>query len=342
MDKKTALEKLKEFNDKGCHLLIPTTQHLDSLSDQYEVIVESLILSGHPKDRDVYPHENGTYNYNDNNWKNPQTAESQKVRISKQGLNKLNILSGIMWSPTLCREIRDPNVMGRIAYEAVGGVRKPDGTPYFISKIYAMDIEVERQKLESQYAGKSNKDYLVNRDLLQKKSNIATLCESGAKNRVTREVLCLNNFYTVADLKKEFVMARIVPKLDLSDTYTKQRLIDLQLQALTGIYGVPESSVPGKKQIEYAAPIDIKLVEDSAREEAPPDHNESLLIDFQNADDAGQVKSIENISKQKGYDLAGYLKRARCENLKVFTVEQRTNLFKHILSLPDKTNDVPY
>jgi len=99
---------------------------------------------------------------------NKQTGEEYWFKF---GLDKLATLAGVMWSPSLCREIRDPNIAGRIAYEAVGGVRKPDGTPYFISKIYAMDIEVEREKLVALHKGDEAK---VKNGLLQKKSNIAT------------------------------------------------------------------------------------------------------------------------------------------------------------------------
>ena len=348
MNKEEAVKKLQEFKARGCHMLIPTTQHIDDLSDQFAIMIDTVLLSGHPKNKDVYPHENGTYDYKASDWKNPKIADAQKVRIAKQGINKLNILSGIMWSPSLCRQIRDPKVEGRIAYEAVGGVRKPDGTPYFIPKLYAMDIEVERQKLEFQYRDKPAKDkeYLVGRDLLQKQGNISELCESGAKNRVTREILCLEEPYTVESLRQEFVMARIVPKLDLNDPYTKRRLVDLQLAAMTGIYGGVE---PPRRLIECEAPIDIKVVEESAAEEplnGKIDPIESAIIDFQNSDELNQCKVLTNTANAKGYDLAGYLKRAGGKALTDFSKEKRADFFKHLLSLPDKdqkTNtDVPY
>jgi rhodanese-related sulfurtransferase len=344
MNKSEALKALAKYKESGCHMLIPTTQRIDDLSDQFSIVIDTVLLSGHPKDRDVYPHDNGTYDYKTNDWSNPKTADIQRVRIAKHGLDKLAILSGIIWSPSLCRQIRDPKVEGRIAYEAVGGVRKPDGTPYFIPKIYAMDIEVERQKLASLH---KNDEYKITRDLLQKKSNISTLCESGARNRVTREILCLNNFYTVAELKKEFVMARIVPKLDLNDPYTKRRLVDLQLAAMTGIYGGAE---PPQRMIECEAPIDIKVVEESAAEEplnGKPDAIESAIIDFQNSDELGQCKALTNTATAKGYDLAGYLKKSNVNALTDFSKEKRTDFFKHLVSLPDKgdtkqKDDIPY
>lgn len=371
MNKDDALKMLQDLRARGCHLLIPTTQHVASLSDQFEIIVESVRLSGHPKDRDVYPHETSAYNYQGGDWKNPAQAKAQTVRLTKHGLEKLNILAGIMWSPSLCREICDPNVPGRIAYEAVGGVRKPDGTPYFISKIYAMDIEVERQKLESLYAKKdaSTREYCVTRDLLQKKSNQATLCESGAKNRVTREILNLKNFYTVEEMDREFVMARIVPKLDLKDEYTKRRLIDLQLQALTGIYGVPSApSVPPRQAIEYAAPIDIKVVEESSQDDEPPaadpepappaakpekaePEKQAAAPDprataFEKSDTDKQCQLITDRALVVGYVLGDYMARAKKNTLADFTPAGRLGLYKHILAMPAKPaaqpDDIPY
>lgn len=351
MNKDAAIKKLQEFKARGCHLLIPTTQHVDSLSDQFEIIIDTVLLSGHPKDRDVYPHEGG-YDFNAGKWKcADHQVGNQKVRIAKHGLDKLNITAGMMWSPSMCREIRDPNIAGRIAYEAVGGVRKPDGTPYFISKIYAMDIEVEREKLESLHSGKANKDYCITRDLLQKKSNIATLCESGAKNRVTREILCLENHYTVDDLKKEFVMVRIVPKLDLNDPYTKRRLIDLQLQALTGIYGLPQQQ-PDRAQIEYSAPIDIKMVKESSEEEPPepetkPPADETAKpgqpFDFEKLDGASQNTILNDLIKTTGYDINGYFTRCKIKTLDDVTGKSRIGLYEHLLTLKKMNlEDVPY
>ncbi len=352
MNKVDALKKLQEFKERGCHLLIPTTQHVDSLSDQFEIIIDTVKLSGDPKDRDVYPHESSAYDYKVSAWKNPKTIPDQKVRITKHGLEKLNILAGIMWSPTLCREIRDPNIPGRIAYEAVGGVRKPDGTPYFIPKLYAMDLDVEREKLENQYGKAEDKKWLITRDLLQKKSNIATLCESGAKNRVTREILCLNNFYTVKDLEKEFVMARIVPKLDLKDEYTKRRLIDLQLQALTGIYGVTPPTAPDIRAIEYSAPIDINLVEESAEEEPLPEtkpcaEQPSLADPLDAYNKAGsheQNVMITQLSFAVKYNAADWMTRSNYKNLDEVPANKKLGLYQHLLSLQKSAqpDDVPY
>jgi len=358
MDKSAALKKLEEYVKSGCHLLIPTTQHLDSLSDQFEVIVETVKLSGHPKDRDVYPHENGTYDYKADNWKEGTDVKTAKVRITKQGLNKINILSGIIWSPTLCKDIMDPYNPNRRGYEAVGGVRKPDGTPYFIPKIYAMDLDVEKEKLLALYVKNQNKDYLVARDLLQKKTNIATLCESGAKNRVTREILCLKNFYTVAELDKEFVMVRIIPKLDLTDEYTRRRLIDMQLQALSGIYGMAlPSPEPDRRMIEHAAPIDIELVKQSAEdddnggcqrpepENGPGPSLESQVADFVNSTVDDQALTMRTLAKKANYDLSKYLVAAKKASPKEMIQNKRTELFKHLLSLvpaENKEDDVPF
>jgi hypothetical protein len=157
----------------------------------------------------------------------------------------------------------------------------------------------------------------------------------------------LNNFYTVAELKNEFVMARIVPKLDLNDPYTKRRLVDLQLAAMSGIYGGAE---PPQRMIECEAPIDIKVVEESAAAEplnGQPDPLESAALDFTNSDEAGRCKCLTDISIRKGYDLAGFLQRSNRPDLASVPKDRKIELFKHLFSLPDKgdtkpKDDVPF
>jgi hypothetical protein len=96
--------------------------------------------------------------------------------------------------------------------------------------------------------------------------------------------------------------------------------------------------------IECEAPIDIKVVEESAAEEplnGKPDAIESAIIDFQNSDELGQCKALTNTATAKGYDLAGYLKKSNVNALTDFSKEKRTDFFKHLVSLPDKGDTKP-
>jgi hypothetical protein len=71
------------------------------------------------------------------------------------------------------------------------------------------------------------------------------------------------------------------------------------------------------------------------------------MVDFENSDELGQCKSLTLTAIQKGYDLAGYMKKANRTQLSEFSKEKREDFFKHLLSLPDKgdtkpKDDVPY
>lgn len=343
--------QLEKFKAAGANLLMPST-HIAGLSEYHQPVIETVLLSTDPNDGDVYAHDDAP------------AGPTKKWRPTKQALMKLSVCAGVLWSAEQSKRMDNGSDRNYIAYKAVGGIKKADGQPVFFSAEYDLDFEVLAEELRTLYEGKAKylkKDngqraatdkekvdyveYCVNRDLLQKRKNKLKLCEAGAMNRVLRMLLGLKQTYTTKELEQPFVMARIVFRPDFTDAAVKKQFIDASIKAMTGIYG------PGAldQEVRKTEAIDITPL---AKEEEPPDSGdthptaeESLLLDFQNSDELGQCKALTNTAKQKGYDLDGYMVKAKAKDLAAFTKDQKTGIFKHLLSLPDKGAkpvDAPY
>lgn len=356
-------EIIETARQEGANLLMPTTT-IEGLSEFHAPVIERVKLSSNPLDGDVYEHDNA------------DGGPGKKWRPTKQALMKLSVCAGIIWSPTECRRIDNRSDRNYIAYQAVGGIKKSDGTPVFFKAEYDIDYEVVEEELRDQYARKAKKltkgrgngerpateeekaeyiEYCVKRDMLQKRKHGLKMCEAGAMNRVVREILGLKQAYTAAELAKPFVMVRIVFRPDYTDKDIRSKLIDAHIKQMTGIYGpTAVNRLP-----ETTEPIDVTPIpaDEPPEPEGPngedggaagpsngaPTPEESLAIDFQNSDATSQCASITHLAFRKGYDLADYQKRAG-KTIGDLSDERRLNLFRHLLSLPDPKpeDDVPF
>jgi hypothetical protein len=337
---KSAYERLKEFEAKGAHMLIPSAISVGDIAQGFALIVEPVLLKAHPKDKDVYAHDSAQYDYKLGDWKPDAKTGNELVRLHKQGFDRLAQAAKIDWLPA--QVVRDPNVPGRMMASVEGMIRTSTGELYRVQDIAGMDLDIEMEKIIANYSynGKfdDKKQWLVDRDFLQKKANQAKLCISGAKNRVIKQLLCLRNTYTVAELAKEFVAVRIVPRLDMNDEYTRRRVVDVQIAAMAGIYGLIPNAAP-QQQIEMSGAVPDSAMQDddnvieaetggngktytmdkgetmaTASDDYPPfaleatDTPNSLRADFENSDEAGQVKALAILAGNEKFNTGAWLK----------------------------------
>ena len=360
---KSAYERLKEFEAKGAHMLIPSAISVEDIAPGFALIVEPVLLKAHPRDKDVYAHESSQWNYEKGDWKEPVTGK-ELVRIHKQGFDRLAQAAKVDWLPA--QIIRDPNHSGRMMASVEGMIRTSTGELYRVQDITGMDLDIEREKLELKYyksdEDRKKKKWLVDRDFMQKKDNQSKLCISGAKNRVIKQLLCLRNTYTVAELAKEFVAVRIVPRLDTSDEYTRRRLVDVQIAAMAGIYGLIPNAQPAQQQIEMVAPVDPEKCttndkdvidadpttyhldkSQTMEEDVPfslaaeaPTSAESLRADFENCDADGQAKTLTvMVSKVKQERfVSSWLKQFSKQPATLETIgpNSRLRLYDHLVT----------
>ncbi len=341
-------------------MLIPSAISVGDIAQGFALIVDPVLLKAHPRDKDVYAHESGQYDYKKDDWKEKVTG-AELVRIHKQGFDRLAQAAKVDWLPA--QIVRDPNVSGRMMASVEGMIRTSTGELYRVQDIAGMDLDIEREKLEAQYRDPKQK-WLIDRDFLQKKTNQAKLCISGAKNRVIKQLLCLRNTYSVAELAKEFVAVRIVPRLDTSDEYTRRRLVDVQIAAMAGIYGLIPNDHKPQQQIEMVAPVDpAKCTTDDNVIDAEPTNGgdktyrldpheedvpfalgespkpaESLRTDFENCSDLEQAKILLGMvaSKKQEAFVASWFKGFKGPvTLATIGKNNRLKLYDHLVALPD-------
>lgn len=345
MEAKTAYERLKEYEARGCHMLIPSAIRLEDIAQGFALVVETVLLNPRPRNKEVYADNSSQYDYQANDWKPDSRTGNELVRIHKQGFDRLAQAAKIDWLPP--QIIRDGNFPGRMMANIEGMIRTSTGELYRVSDAKGMDLDIEKEKLEFQYSGKEEKQkkYLVDRDLLQKKAFQTEMCISGAKNRVVKQLLCVANAYSVADLAKEFVVVRIVPKLDTSDEYTRKRLVDLQLAAMAGIYGLVPNAIP-QKAIEMVGEVPAEALRDDDAIDAesvepvnaPPEPEEPPVksandgrVDFANSGVDDQCACLIGMAKNNGATawLDSYIERSK-KPLEAITPAKKLEIYDYL------------
>jgi len=337
---KDALAAIADAREKGFNVLTADIA-LSGLSEWHVPVVEVVTLDPNPANGDIY-------------------EQQQKYAVTRQGLSKLAVAAGVIWSASETKRTDDRRCRDYVSFQGVGGIQKPDGTYTFMKAEYDLDMEVVEEELREGYTQKAKgdtekmawiknksdqfkKDWIddnVKRDMLQKRKNKMKLCESGAKDRVIRELLGIKATYPLEQIKKPFVILRITVRPDYTDKDVKRAMLTAAIQSMTGIYG--GGSIPA--QIPYEEPIDVT---DISREEEPgPPAPESTAddpfslkqespvddeTDFKNSSPEEQIQTVREMIKRKGQ---------REENLnRPLEKQSRTEilgLFNWLKNQPDK------
>jgi len=172
---------------------------------------------------------------------------------------------------------------------------------------YDLDMEVVEEEMISQ----KKKDWEIKKEMIAKRKNKLKLCESGAKDRVIRELLGIKATYPLEQIKKPFVILRITVRPDYTDKDVKRAMLAAAIQSMTGIYG---GSIPA--QIPYEEPIDVTDISREEPEEPEPPAPEAPFdnpfaepekppfideeTDFKNCSRDEQNETIRAMLKRKG------------------------------------------
>ena len=382
MDKvnEQALKDLAKYKSDGCHMLVPCMDQIAEVAAGFRLIVTQVFLRPHPKDKDVYPHDTTSYDAKANEWH--RTAgqgeyqrkidpQAELVRVSGQGLEKLAQHTALVWDKP--HVMIDKEHKGRQLCELAGAVRMPDGFSFYrLADAYGMDLEIVQEQLESQYSKSKSKDFLVGRDLLQKKANQTKLCISGARNRIIRKILGVDGTYTVASLSKPFIAVRVIPWLDMSDEYTRRLVTEMNVKqmAITSLFGgqMPEqqrieapndqpaisyeANIPADKCTGDADVIDAeeppqgdKRYHLNSEDDVPfgldntPTAAESLRLDFENSDIPLQCKTLDLLCANKGKAdyFQGWLTKLKAPNntMETISAKKRLEIYDFLVALPD-------
>ncbi len=346
MTENDVIKSLEKARGAKANVLVPTTR-ISGLSELHAPVIDEVYLSPDPAEGDVY------HDY-----------QTKKYRLTKQGLHKLSVVAGIEWHPLA--SCRTDNMCDRdyISFRAVGGVRKADGKLVPVQGSYDIDFQVLEETLLDQYPNTYKKQEwfkkldeggkrdaiarAVRRDMLFKRKHKLAICETGAMNRVIRSLLGLKGSYTPAELKKPFVMVRIVLKPDYSDPDIKKAMIEKALSSTTGLYGDATTQQP---VIDIpSTPAEIPEAIEVPAEDKPKKETKPGKMEFSDFTEEDQAEQIAGLIVKKAFqyaDLPAVIKK-NCDDTTYLTVDflktlgnaTRLNFYNKLNTLPD--DDIPF
>ena len=353
---KNPSETLSNYREKGYNILCPTTK-IEELPEWHHVVFDLVKLSPNPKDRDVYPKDG---------------KQDGPFILTGHALQKLSICAGVQWDPSQTKVTSVDRHY--VSYSALGSLPKVFGqAPFFAEGDVDMLVEEDKirgaweSKVKSTHSSlkwlrdmsadrqKSYIDDKIRQELNFKRQHRMPLAATTAKNRVLRALLGIKPSYTIPELKREFVMPRIVFQPDMKDPIVKKALLDGMVASINGVYGGPGPATQIVHESAYEiAPEDFQTVPDDdpdpgsepgAEEETDPGLNRT--DDFENADKGVQISSIKTLAEQKGFSLKLITDKefkAGKPGIKLavedFNENNRLGLFKRLLSMPD--DDIPF
>lgn len=221
-----AIKKLDEYKNKGFHMLVPAEITIDDIMEGFALTVSNpVFLAPHPRDKDVYAHIKGQYDWEKDDWRPGFADGSQLVRLHKAGYYKLARAANIEWTkPGIIHDQSGKDL--RVYAEIAALYRTHEGNYYQVPDGKGIDMEAVKLTKPKEY----NKI----------RENIDQLCLTGVKLRCIRQifVICLPEVVPVNYLKLPFIAVKILPFLDYSDPYTKKLLTQMQVASMAGIYGI--------------------------------------------------------------------------------------------------------
>jgi hypothetical protein len=342
---------LKKYQDDGYNILTPSIT-LEGLSENHRAAIETVSLSPETDEGDVYKDPNA----------------DKRFIVSKQGLDKLSVLAGVLWPDREgSRRIDDGKNRDYIAFEAFGAIRKADGQLVPVKAFYDMDLIAIEDDLNFRFKEKAKKlnkpkldkkgqaeyvEYCVGRDMRSIRKHRATRCESGARNRVIRALLGLKKKYTAVELKKPFVCVRITYQPDYNDPEIKKLVTMMSLGAQSNLFGLPQPQLasPIKPTESYEADAEtfpaaedteVETEKDDIVTEGEVTGEEDEPDEFALWDRKSQLIHIAKTAKTKGYDLDSLIERM--EKIKSIEDLSEVQLIKIHDKLKDmEDNDIPF
>lgn len=353
-----ARKEIEEALKKGWNVLTPI-EGIDNVPAMHKVTVETVTVSDSPDDKEIYP-QTGT---------EKDKPEKRRWSLHKSPLMDLMSRANVQWDWTNSGRLDDRRDKDYISTRMVGAIQRLDGTFSPLAGSADIDFSVESEiaieeadrTATSFYAGKDwwekktekeKKIYLDRRAtkaVLQKKKFGIRLVETAAMLRALKGFLHIKETYTYEQIKKPFVVARLVFQPDNTDPVVRTALLEMGFRAAEGIYGiqgkgnpfVPQRSLPANtieaepnENGSYEVPSDKPEPDDFPEDEQKADPQET---DFENADDDTQLETLRSMAKALKKELIDFKNSPDCEGFK------RTDMFRHLRSLIDKAeDDIPF
>lgn len=322
---KKAQTQLSEFLKNGAHVLCGL-EVTDPPPGFYPKVV-CVHVNPDPSAKEVYVKEAG--------WGN----KPAQLELSKIALMKLADTLGISWDNRLSGRVDDGRNPAECRYKAVGYIEDYMGKRRDISAEKTVNLDAIRDKLihqkgqiaeayQKKFASGDERDIPfkwkaalkenrvaeliaseVKAELIQKRSFMVELAETGAKLRAIRDK-GIRTTYTAEELKKPFVDVRIC-QLPGYNRHEAE-------QAYNHLYGQPQRQEEAPQPTRNHAPedtvIDVQATRQESQEEAHDhggnlftggggDSSESMFADFENCDRDQKVLAIKQMAAKKAFPL---------------------------------------
>lgn len=351
-DKQSAEKALEKYKEQKANILGPST-NIGELSEFHKVVIDSVLLSINPKDGDIYKYKDGF-----------KDKETQYI-ISGQGLQKLAVCAGISWLPNETRATAQSQ--NYVAYRAVGSIRKADGASTAFLGEYDIDMGVVESEIQEHFTEKRKKwdkldwfkklgaegqnDYIetqIRKEIRYKQKHKTTIAASGAKNRVIRALLSLRKTYTIAELKKPFIIPRIILAPNYKDPDVKRMMLAAAINAQTSVFGASPSRIIEDPLVDIP-PEDFHEVPPDDEDPPPSDDDQTPEEEeepesptaeevFKDLSAKEQVETLTQMAKAKGYEPK--------QPIKNLGPKDRLSFFAALEQMPDveatPEEDIPY
>lgn len=299
---------LNEYRKLGAHVLYPL-RTVDQIAPLHAVSVREIRTEPDPSSGDVYKAENG-------------------LAHTKYALNMMEAAAGVDWLYAEIRRIDDGTIQHYCVYQAAAVVRNLDGTLRRVVESREVDLREGSEQVAKMRPGQ----------LPAARANIQQLAESKAKNRVRRSILLLKANYKPEELKRPFVILKLVPVPEVGLDADVMRSIAIEMAR--NLYGVPTI-------VDVARPIAEPLrVSQTAPtpQEIPPDDDDDDGLHFpqldaqvipEGVDDGALVRNAQLVRISELYPKKYGKPRPESKPLYVLEQWQLNDLEAFLLAKPD-------
>ncbi len=342
--------RLEKLRKEGAYNVLVPTVTIQEISPMHKPVLEIVQINTEPKGGEIYEIVKGS-----GDWSLNSTA-----------LSKISFAAGLLWNARNCRRTDNGSNPKITSYQAEAFVRKEDGTYMPVNREYQLDLEVIEEEIRTSWETKSQdlakkekwteekrKDFVekyVKRDMLQKRKFRLQLAQTGAMARVIKFIFGLKGTYKIEELKKPFIVPKIVFAPDVNDPQVKAMLMKQGLDATALLFGPQDQGLTQKwEQLEHHTGEDVSedVIDTEGKEVVAQDITTTVdagvkkeepvtIIPFEKMDEKGRIDFINQLIKKKGYDSAK-MKRP----LETFTKEEKEKFKAHLESMAD-VEELPF
>jgi len=337
---------LEKYDPTKYNILCPPAAVQARLGFGYVLSVEEVTVSSDYAEKEVYKVGSRPKG---NSWED-------EVTFYGTTLNRLANAAGISYATRRIDDRRDPQY---VEFQAMGTLKKADGTHLIATRTKGFDLrEIEQEVIEQQtkkvrYLIKKGEikpqheafqiKSRVKAEMQQKRKHRVALCETGAILRVFRALIGMKSSYPISALNKPFVLPRIDFRPDSNDPDVKRMLIEQGFRSEQEVFGPSARSLPAgdtrtdelpeddAEPVEDAEVIDNSVNEVGAEEvpqEMSADEKASHhLADLKALDGAEQIAMISKLRDEKGL---GKIKK----DLLKMSREERIDVILQLEKLP--------